>query len=197
MKKTSARINLILIGIAAVLCMTACSPKEASDTSNSDAKTTSIDFAFAEDSDCAMCHTVESTSATDGSCLASQASHASTECVSCHTFNEDLEKAHAKVKAGETPRDELRRTKVEDDACLSCHDYEELAEKTASSTALVDANSLTVNPHEVYKTGLSHNDIACSNCHEMHKADTPKETAQATCLSCHHENVFECGTCHS
>lgn len=155
------------------------------------------EFTWTADVDCTICHAPESQSLTDTAVLAGF--HANTEgldCADCHADVAALEKAHKDKNASSKMPTRLRTTKVEDSFCLTCHDdYPVLAEQTASYTELVDKNGLVVNPHALPENS-DHTTIRCATCHVMHENETPIDAAKAQCLSCHHENVFECGTCH-
>lgn len=70
-----------------------------------------------------------------------------------------------------------------------------LAALTADSEALVDAEGTVVNPHALPE-GSSHEAITCTDCHKVHAEADPAKAALGKCRSCHHEDVFECYTCH-
>jgi Zn finger protein HypA/HybF involved in hydrogenase expression len=80
--------------------------------------------------------------------------------------------------------------------CFSSHEEVDLPVLTSAVTVLTDSEGTTVNPHEL-PTNEKHADITCSSCHKMHNSisDIPKK-AKATCATCHHKDVYECGTCH-
>lgn len=150
------------------------------------------------DLDCLGCHTVEASSLEDDACLAS--SHAAVACTTCHSDGEVLQERHD--KPGKRLPKRLKKTSVEPAVCLSCHGDKEgtaqpIAEATADSEVLTDKEGLTVNPHDL-PANASHEKVACTDCHKMHddEADVEKQ-AQLACLGCHHENVYECGTCHA
>lgn len=105
-----------------------------------------------------------------------------------------METAHKAVTA-ESPKPELgSMTGFPKDLCLTCHgSYADLTAKTANSTVLKDANGKAVNPHNLPATHVARGDDKCSNCHTAHDASP---AAGAYCQTCHHTNVFECGTCH-
>ena len=202
MQKPNKRAIIALASFAIVACLAGCAPQSPSngsakaDATGSQNAAATMDVSFSQDSDCTVCHAVESESMGDSTCLASLSSHTTMECLSCHEYGSGLEKAHEKVSPGDTPREGLRRTKVDDAVCTPCHDYAELVSKTASSTVLTDSEGTTANPHEVLATGEGHADVQCSSCHKMHKAEDTATTANNLCLSCHHAEVYECGTCH-
>lgn len=202
MLKMEKRTVCVLAAMTLVGCLAGCAPQVSSDgngkTGQADesAESAIAEVSFSQNSDCAMCHTVETASISDPSCLVGQPSHSSMECLACHEYNGDLEKAHAKVSAGDTPRKNLKRTKVDESVCMACHDVNDLAEKTSSITALTDTKGTTVNPHEVMTMGSGHDEIMCSSCHKMHSSEGAEGTAANLCLSCHHSEVYECGTCH-
>jgi hypothetical protein len=54
-----------------------------------------------------------------------------------------------------------------------------------------------VNPHD-RPSNEDHDasPLRCANCHKIHQAEAPGETALRVCSGCHHQGVFECGTCH-
>lgn len=37
----------------------------------------------------------------------------------------------------------------------------------------------------------------CMSCHKMHSDKSVEKVAADKCTDCHHENVYECYTCHS
>ena len=101
----------------------------------------------------------------------------------------------------------LKNTAVSEETCLTsgCHSMDELVAATASSTVLTDSNGTVKNPHEMLidenHIANSNADLACSSCHKMHEENGAEsqavaESAQAKCTGCHHQNVYECGTCH-
>ena len=82
---------------------------------------------------------------------------------------------------------------IENELCFTCHgSYEALAEKTADGTVLTDKTGTVVNPHAIPANGEHNEEPACKNCHKMHGDSDPQEY----CRSCHHADVYECGTCH-
>lgn len=66
---------------------------------------------------------------------------------------------------------------------------------TAGIEYLTDANGTTVNPHDL-PVNKSHATLTCATCHTMHDDTTLEETAVKACIKCHHDNVYECFTCH-
>ena len=128
--------------------------------------------------------------------------HAEAACVACHTDAESLGTVHEGATTDDKMPKRLRKTEVSEDACLTCHygTREGLAEATASLT-VVDKNGTEAHPHDLPATEAGeHESIACGECHAMHtpgsSADTLLEAATERCQKCHHQNVFECGTCH-
>lgn len=192
----------VLIVAAVAICVVAlagCQPKSADSSHSAESAsaaedTTPIQVAWTPDSDCSSCHSVEDLSMSDTSCAASQ--HSVETCMTCHDDEEALAGAH-EGSEGKKPPVKLKKTEVADDVCLSCHgSYEELAEKTADLTLLTDENGKVVNPHEVKELTESHEPTVCGDCHKLHSPDASSVVAPEFCLSCHHENVYECGTCH-
>lgn len=144
--------------------------------------------------DCATCHSNEVSSEADTACTASK--HASLSCADCHSDTEKLAKLHNGTSSDDRQPTRLKQTEVSSEVCLGCHDQSELAQKTASVTALTDSNGKTVNPHDLPATE-THQAITCTNCHTMHSEQTDLDgDAKSYCTSCHHADVFECYTCH-
>lgn len=151
--------------------------------------------AWYEENDCATCHTVESDSFEDEACVASK--HASLElsCIACHA-DDTLIELHEDVTADSKLPKKLKETSVPSETCESCHDSEALAETTADSTVLTDDEGTVVNPHAIPAID-EHDDIECMSCHKMHSDKSVEKVAADKCTDCHHENVYECYTCHS
>lgn len=212
MRKKALALSMVLA--AAVTCIVGCAPQEASTTGGSEdtaARAPVVETVWSADSDCGSCHEFEAASAGDGTTLYSlHAQHESySECVDCHVDNGGaLAQAHegyADPKA-RLPK-KLKDTSVSEETCLSsgCHSLDGITAATASSTVLTDSNGTVVNPHEILVDEVhvanSKADLACSSCHKMHaeKGMAPEATAEAAqkkCTGCHHQNVYECGTCH-
>lgn len=168
-------------------------PRTASDTESAQGAEV-VAFEWSADSDCAMCHTVEGDSMADPACAAG--AHGAQQCADCHQDASGLQSAHASVSVGDRTPKRLKTTSVEESTCLACHgSYEELAGRTTSSTALTDHDGKVVNPHAIPEND-DHANITCENCHAMHSSDPVADTAFDYCRSCHHADVFECGTCH-
>lgn len=188
----------VVVGMSVlVLALYGCQPAtSSSDGAKSGQKTQeSITLTdWSPSSDCATCHSNEVDSESDTACTASK--HASLSCSDCHADTEKLAKLHNGVSSDDRQPTRLKQTEVSSDVCLGCHDRSELAQKTASVTALTDSNGKTVNPHDLPATE-THEAITCTNCHTMHSEQTDLDgDAKAYCTSCHHADVFECYTCH-
>ena len=159
-------------------------------------------FTWTVESDCKACHQKAAASLASLTCEAAQG-EPSTTCMTCHTDAEGLSGAHQKVTLADTEGDQkrLKKTQVQPDSCLTCHNMDDLIAATANSTVLTDAEGLTVNPHEasssLYNINGNHDDMSCSSCHKMHSEDPRETTAANYCESCHHQGVYKCYTCHS
>ena len=179
---------------AAIGCSPAVTPAGNTDPGNVEPEPA---FAWSADTDCSMCHQVQTDSFSDGACLA--LTHASTgqQCTFCHQDTDTLKTAHAEATTDTAGVKMLYYTRVANSLCSSCHgSLESLAEKTANSTVLTDKNGLTVNPHSL-PSNPQHDAITCGDCHSMHFQKTAKGSALRYCVDCHHTHVFECGSCHS
>lgn len=130
--------------------------------------------------------------------LACQAAkgHSGMSCAGCHTDEAGLASAHAEVTLADTEgAKKLSKTEVSETACISCHADAGSPEATVGVTALTDDKGTTVNPHDL-PANASHETVRCSDCHTMHESKTIEESAQAACAQCHHQDVYECYTCH-
>lgn len=185
-----------------VLCAWGCSPQTAGAGSSAaeasagrEGASSAIEATWSPDSDCATCHDTEASTSADGSCLAGH--HTMTQgftCITCHTDDGTLAEVHADMDSGKTPK-KLKKTEVSENVCLSCHGKADLVQKTATSTVLTDDNGTAVNPHDLPQSD-EHAAITCTSCHQGHNTDGVQQVAPAFCQSCHHANVYECGTCH-
>ena len=88
----------------------------------------------------------------------------------------------------------LKKSKVEVGACTGCHDSTALELPAAAD--LADSRGNKADPHAL-PDGEGHSSITCVSCHNLHDAEEKvEETAYDLCYGCHHDEVFECGTCH-
>lgn len=123
--------------------------------------------------------------------------HVALGCPACHSDAETLTKAHEGVTAESTLPKRLKKAKIDEGLCLSCHgNHESLAQATAGSTVLTDTEGTVVNPHDLPDVA-DHAKITCLSCHKIHGDAPVQKTAAVTCVACHHEGVYACGTCHS
>ncbi len=189
----------MILATVALMLLVGCAPQESApkSDSNNSSKQPAVEFVWSADADCAMCHAVENESMTDATCLASTHEKEGNTCATCHTDKTGLNKAHeGATPEGAEKAKKLRSTTIDENVCLSCHDgYEQLAEKTASSTALTDSDGTVVNPHALPEHE-KHADTTCADCHVMHTDEPPAESAPGYCSSCHHAGIYECYTCH-
>lgn len=210
-------LTLVILATALSLSLVACAPSQKEDGSaakSEEATTASIDAPWSAESDCTSCHTAEAETASDST--TAHSTHATLnsgqKCIDCHDDEGGLLSAAHENYLDEKARlpKKLKDTSVADATCTAsgCHNVDELVAKTSdSSMMLVDSEGATVNPHSMLTDekhalgGETSADIQCSTCHKLHEAksaDAPAaaETAQARCKSCHHAEVYQCGTCH-
>lgn len=178
--------------------MVACAPHKTEMAVSDGEEAAVADTAFTgytEESDCSICHVSEQDSYGDESCLAVR--HASVACATCHDDAEALSDRHDGATAEMASRvKRLRFTEVEAETCLECHgSWNEIAEAT-SAVVVTDSNGTEINPHG-FPENDTHAQIACVDCHSVHVSEEEMTTvAKDECKSCHHQDVFECGTCH-
>lgn len=198
----------LLVGIAVVAGLVGCGREIIASTNGSTpfkgvmateaTPKDKVKFKLTEDSECDACHALEVASGQNENCLAGNPDHKDVKCLDCHVKDRPLEAAHRKLSADSEEAKGLKRTTVADETCLTsdCHVAEEVLAETPEDAMLVDDNGTAVNPHDIHNVGQSHGDIQCSECHVTHKEGETLKSAQDMCKSCHHENVYECGTCH-
>lgn len=150
--------------------------------------------AWAEGMACEACHADQAASVEDEACTMAVHAPLELDCVACHA-DDALMDVHAKAKADAKLPTKLKKTKVAD-GCATCHATEALIEATADSEALTDSEGTVVNPHDLPAV-KDHKSFTCDACHKMHTSDSPANRAATQCVSCHHEDVYECYTCHS
>lgn len=191
-----ATVPIVLLLFALAGCKgTSQSTSSASDGFNGSDQ---VAVPWSMDVDCTACHTVMDPNGDGAGTLS--AAHVANDvtCTTCHTDVAGLTKAHENATADSKMPTRLKTTTVDTQAvCLSCHNQADLAAATANSKVLTDVNGLTINPHDLPTTGTHTTDITCTDCHIVHAQTTDiGKNAMAECVSCHHKQVFECGTCH-
>lgn len=194
MKKTARRAAEAGALILA-LCLFGCSLQQA-EQAGGEAAAAPSDFAWSSASDCAVCHVEEAASLESPETAAFAHGEEGDACTTCHDDEAALSAAHEGVSETSPMPARVASTDVAESTCLSCHkSYADLAERTAESTALVDAQGTVANPHALADVA-DHESVSCSDCHKMHATQSAAETAKGKCAACHHQNVFECHTCH-
>lgn len=194
-------IMLACIGgcFALAATLSACAPKEPAVVEKDPAPEPIVTIDWSPTTDCSTCHTIESDSAKDASSFTGIHQQQGLTCTGCHTDEAALKKAHESARKTDTAPSALKQTKFVDADCSneSCHVLapEDFIALTATSDQLTDDKKTRVNPHEVATMTPGHIEagMTCADCHDAHKS----KTAFDYCLSCHHEGVFECGTCHA
>lgn len=200
-KAAPPSLVLLVFMVVLVLALAACAPRQAAtgEADGSDEGEQALNVpVWSLASKCINCHSMEADSADDSSTL--YGFHVSTgseePCITCHNEEELLIKVHKTYYASTPSVEGLTKTQVSSEQCLSCHSLDEIARTTSEVILLTDINGKVVNPHQLPQ-GSDHESINCSDCHKMHTDKTLlPETAMGVCVSCHHEKVFECGTCH-
>lgn len=198
LKKKIVPLCLIVGSVLAIqLLLCSCAPKQVD--SNDLAETGESyaeDFTWTADANCSACHAKEA----DLSVTTQAGYHLGelgNNCTNCHNDDAALADAHDGVDGSAKPPKRLKSTEVSQETCLGCHgSLDSLAQKTAGSTALTDDKGKVVNPHDLPENA-SHEGVACASCHTMHEETVVGDRAKVYCISCHHENVYECGTCHA
>ncbi len=147
---------------------------------------------WSADGDCSPCHANAAEATAASRCEAF--SSVDRPCQPCHGDASALRAAH-ELPFARSESSGLRRTDMDDSACSGCHDAALLAAATFSQELLSDADGTLANPHALPETE-GHASIGCADCHNPHSAVPIGESSKELCLSCHHQNVYECYTCH-
>ncbi|MDR1422484.1 MAG: cytochrome c3 family protein [Coriobacteriales bacterium] len=201
--KTPRKLVLAL-GLCALLMglsiMNGCAPRERQpdDVGENASELPVMSFTWSPESECDVCHGTEELSWGDRTTTAGLHNPSvisdQFDCMTCHNDRAGLTSAHEEVIIGDKAPTRLWETEVATETCTAsgCHDDEAARrEATAGLTLLTDTKGTTVNPHDL-PTGEGHSGFTCSSCHKGHAASEPEKF----CTSCHHERVYECGTCH-
>ena len=198
-KKLPAKSVIAPLSLAVCLVLAACAPSaepsKGDGAGSEDAASDAITVTWSPESDCGTCHVLESSSQASAPCAAF--ANGELGCMSCHDDEETLAKRHEGME-NKTPATRLKKTDVGEGVCLGCHDGYEVLSTLTADVAIVDKAGTAVNPHEAANMTEGHAGVViCSECHSMHDGKTAIESANAFCTGCHHEGLFECGTCHS
>ncbi|HIW76000.1 MULTISPECIES: cytochrome c3 family protein [Gordonibacter] len=209
--KTANRGFVVLaIAVAVLLLAVAlgsvvgCSPKQAGD-GEAPAKqsqkedpmaTQTVDWTM--DIDCKTCHTTEAGTMTDAA-YPQAMEHGDMQCSQCHTEEATLKTAHEGVTYADKPASKATVVTVDAQTCQdpACHGtLADMAVITADNTNFKDDKGAVQNPHE-YASNEQHdaNVPTCTDCHKIHTKNVQKD-AMKWCAQCHHQGVFQCGTCH-
>lgn len=204
-KPLGGKIAFVCIVAGLSVALTACAPiqgtADGQDRSSQDSgsETPAVQVSLGLDSDCSMCHTVESASMDGIRC--DFEGRENSQCTVCHFGSDEVEMqtVHENASASEDMPSKLRSTKVENELCLECHygTNEALVAATGDIPSVTDKNGLSVNPHAQALGSESHEVLECSYCHDVHQSADVQKNAEETCNSCHHQGVFECNTCHA
>lgn len=200
-RKLPRKLRLAALSVACagvLLLCAACAPQAgnvgegSSGTMADTGDGTAVEWSL--DADCATCHTDQQASMENTAQPASN--HAAVGCATCHNDEAAMAKSHDGKTADSKMPKKLKRSKIDETACASCHSAEDLKAATADLTVLTDGNGTTVNPHDIPANSGHEGQIDCSSCHTMHGEADVQAAAQEKCASCHHKDVYECGTCH-
>jgi hypothetical protein len=193
--KKSVPLIVALFICSLMFVLVACAPKQATGEEG-EAEQVAVNVPlWSQNSDCTSCHVAEVQSGVSGS-ASIYALHTEEACITCHTDDGGvLADAHEEYATAEQPT-KLEGTEVADATCVTCHDIEEIKIATAGSTVLTDVNGTVVNPHDVPQTQEHGENIECATCHKMHTPDPIADVARQACVSCHHQGVYDCKSCH-
>jgi len=191
------RLVALSVACASVLAMcVACAPQTTTVTEGptDEGTDSSVEAEWSMESDCAVCHADQQASMENATRAASN--HAAVDCATCHNDETALQKSHKGKTADSKKATKLKRSKIDAEACAGCHASDDLKAATAGLTVLTDQNGTTVNPHDIPVNSGHEGQIDCAGCHTMHGEADVQEAAAEKCASCHHKDVYECGTCH-
>lgn len=194
MKKKLVSASIVVAWCLCIGTIAGCggTPQAESSSSGSTA-TAAPTIEWSPDADCVACHTTEGESFAS---VATAKAHASQNCMTCHADEGTLAKVHeGATSEGKASKGLSTKSEIPVEICQSCHPTETLQAATESVTTLTDEEGTTVNPHALPDGHLGEK-VTCADCHSVHVDEAPEKNATKACTSCHHENVYKCGTCH-
>jgi hypothetical protein len=199
-KKLAVVVCLFVAFMLALIAASGCAPRAATEAELAIKEPPAFQIKWTPDSECGVCHNTQDLSRSDAEALVGNhippVVGEELACISCHTDEAKLTDIHKDATANPNTKAWMKFTQVPTESCTTagCHDNDE-AERiaaTAELTMFTDLNGRTVNPHDMPKTEGHLKDVTCSDCHKGHTKSTP----EAMCKGCHHDNVYECYTCH-
>ena len=190
-------LSLSVLCAVFVLSLVACTPQQSTPKEESNSKgdepIAAVSTAWSPEADCTACHS------DFGSAGLSKAHIAQgDDCLTCHDADE-LQAVHDEHgDSGKQPK-RLKYTEISTATCLAseCHVSKEDIIAQTEDIVITDKNGLSVNPHNAPAGVQEHDDLACDDCHSGHENQDILADAEKRCFGCHHQQVFECGTCHA
>lgn len=188
--------TVALVVVAGVFfLLSGCSPQEGGASVPAGDAVENVEVNWSLSSECATCHAKEGASADGGAALNAEHVSKNVTCITCHSSEEELAVVHEGKTATDAMPKRLKKTEMNDEVCLQCHNHEALVEATISYDGIVDSEGFVANPHQL-PDNEDHEDAKCWDCHSMHADTDVQEETLGYCFGCHQE-VFECHTCHS
>ena len=194
-------ILLSSLCFASLLGIAGCAPRSMTEEElNASQSETVPEFTltWSSSSDCSTCHVQEQETMTAGIAISGAHNDKNVTCSDCHSDEVTLTAVHKDMSQDTEKLASLKGLKTSVVSCTSngCHDMsdEEFIGLTADCTLLTDTRGTTVNPHTAPTLTATHveTDMKCDNCHRGHT----DRSAEDYCITCHHDAVYECGTCH-
>ncbi len=194
--KLSLMVTVVVVALGLSLTIIGCAPKQEAPSSSAQSEPAQTEVGWSMAMDCSVCHAAQQSSLdSEATSAGFHAAHAQAACTSCHNDEAALSSAHVNATADKAKPLSLKKTTV---TCQTsgCHDisHDEMLALTADITELTDIEGTMVNPHDVIGKTEGHSEITCYTCHQQHDGDDI--LAEETCISCHHQGVYTCNTCH-
>lgn len=191
------RVCSIALSMFMLSFVAGCAPQSGSSSDEDADSAPLVEVEWSPEAECSTCHNDKKESSDTSSLLASTHEKRGAACVTCHSEEAVLQSVHEGTTSTSKMPKKLTKTSVDDAVCASCHGSADELAPLDSDAMLADANGMEVGAHDVLTLNEDHQKgIACTSCHVMHENNGIEDTSQDACLNCHHQNVFECYTCH-
>ena len=191
------RVCSIALSMFLLSFVAGCAPQSEKSSGEDADSTPLVEVEWSPEAECSICHNDQKESSDTSSLPASMHKENGAACVTCHSEEAVLQSVHEGTTSASKMPKKLTKTSVDAAACTSCHGSADELASLVPDVMLADANGMEVGAHDALTLNEDHQKgITCTSCHVMHESNDIKDSSQDACLNCHHQNVFECHTCH-
>jgi hypothetical protein len=192
------KIGVLIIPLVVNIYLIGCVPQQAPSQTSNSRDASILTAVWSVESNCNECHIAQNPDSEGQNTPVAIHRVNSVTCITCHADENELVSTHSDVTLDAKMPTHLMKTSVDSPRlCLECHNLQELQESIVASSVLIDKNEVKISPHDLPNTETHSNRISCVSCHLMHQPlENINKNSMALCISCHHQSVFECNTCH-